>query len=189
MSFSRADKTIPLDELMRDHYAYIFRLACSILDDSDEAEDAAQETFIRAAVHLSEFRGEAEIKTWLTTIAVNVCRGELRKRRTRGVLEKTIRAIQSLVGKPTDPEKQADQNDLHAQLRQAVAGLDEKHRLPIILHYDQHMSVSQIAAMLETNEDTIHSRLYHARRKLAVKLGAVKPDAGSRKREDIQVKK
>lgn len=189
MAISRAGKPITLEELMREHYAYIFRLACSILDDPDEAEDAAQETFIRAAVHLPEFRGEAEIKTWLTSIAFNVCRSELRKRRTRGLLKNTIRTIQSLVGKAPDPEEQADQNDLHAQLRRAVAGLDEKHRLPVILHYVQHLSASQIAAMLETNENTIHSRLFHARRKLALKLSAVQPDAASRDREDVQVKK
>lgn len=187
MSFSRADKTISLDDLMREHYAYIYRLACSILDDPDEAEDAAQETFIRAAVHLPEFRGEAEIKTWLTSIAVNACRGELRKRRARGALEKTIRAIQSLVGKTHTPEEQADENELQAQLRRAVAGLDEKHRLPVILHYLQHMNVSQIASMLETNENTIHSRLFHARRKLAMKLGAVRPEAGFQEREDVDV--
>ena len=159
-----------LDEIMRAHYAYIFRLAYSILDDQDEAEDAAQETFIRAAAHLSEFRGEADIKTWLSAIAINVCRGELRQRRGRDLLEKSLQVIHTLVGRSPNPEDQAAQNDLHAQIRRAVAGLDEKHRYPLILHYVQHLSVCQIAAILKTNENTIYARLFYARRKLAKKL-------------------
>ncbi len=168
-------KTIMIDGLMREHYSYIFRLAFSILDDQDEADDATQEAFIRAAAHMSEFRGDAEIRTWLSAITVNVCRGELRKRRRRDLLEKTMQVIHLMIGKSPDPEDQAAQNDLHAQLRQAVAGLDEKHRFPLILRYVQQMSVGQIAAILETNENTIHSRLFHARRKLARKLREAQP--------------
>jgi RNA polymerase sigma-70 factor, ECF subfamily len=181
-------KTIMIDTLMRKHYSFIFRLTLSILDDQDEAEDATQETFIRAAAHITEFRGDAEIKTWLSAIAVNVCRGELRKRRRRDLLENTMQVIQLLVGKSPDPEDQAAQNDLHTQLRMAVAGLDEKHRFPVILHYIQHMSVGQIAAIMETNENTIHSRLFHARRKLAMKLRDAQPEVISLYHDDQRTK-
>jgi len=167
----------PIDMLMRQHYASILRLAVSILDDPDEAEDAAQETFIRAAAHAAGFRGEAEIKTWLSAIAINVCRSELRKRRTRSLLAKAMGVIHPLVSQPPDPEEHAAEGDLHAQLRRAVAGLDEKHRIPVILHYVQHLSVPQIAAVMETNENTIHSRLFHARRKLARQLRTAQPEA------------
>jgi RNA polymerase sigma-70 factor (ECF subfamily) len=173
-----------IDDLMRNHYAYIYRLAYSILDDPDEADDATQETFIRAAAHLSEFRGEAEIKTWLSAITVNVCRGELRKRRTRSLVVNTVHMFLLLVGKDLEPEEQALQNDLHAQLRQAITGLDEKHRIPVILHYVQRLSVSQIAAIMATNENTVHSRLFHARRKLAMKLRATQLDVHALPQED-----
>ena len=56
------------------------------------------------------------------------------------------------------------------QLRHAITSLDEKHRFPLILHYVQNLSVPQIAAIMDTSENTIHSRLFHARRKLAIKL-------------------
>jgi RNA polymerase sigma-70 factor (ECF subfamily) len=179
-----AGKAIVIDDLMRNYYTYIYRLALSILNDPDEAEDAAQETFIRVAAHLAEFRGDAEIKTWLSAIAINICRGELRKRRGRTLLEKVLQSIQTVVGKAPDPEDQAAQNDLHAQLRQAIAGLDEKHRFPVILYYLQHLSACQIAAIMKTNENTIHARLYHARRKLATKLKGAYPEAPSTSRED-----
>ena len=178
------DNTIMIDYLIREHYPYIFRLAFSILNNQDDADDATQETFIRAAAHVSEYRGEAEIKTWLSAITINVCCSELRKRRARKLLEKTMGTINSLIGKPPDPEDQAVQNDLNMQLRQAVAGLDEKHRIPLILHYVQHLSVTQIATIMETNENTIHSRLFHARRKLAIQLKKAPLDVHSLRQGD-----
>jgi RNA polymerase sigma-70 factor (ECF subfamily) len=170
---SRTGEDISIDKLIREYYSYIFRLAVSILDDPEDAQDATQETFILINTHLGEFRGEAVLKTWITAIAVNVCRGELRKRRGRSLLDKAILGMQTLIGKTPDPEEQAAQNDLHAQLRKAIAGLDEKYRLPVILHYVQHLSASQIAAVLKTNENTIHARLFHARRKLAKQLRCI----------------
>ena len=179
-------KIIFIDDLIREHYPYLFRLASTLLDDQDDADDATQETFIRAAAHLTEFRGEAEIKTWLSAIAVNVCRGELRKRKSRSILKRTMQVIQSRGGKLADPEEQAAQNDLHERLRKAIASLDEKHRLPVLLHYIQHQSVSQIASILDTNENTIHARLFHARRKLYMRLRDVvqQPSPNSHDRED-----
>lgn len=178
------DNTISIDDLIREHYSYILRLAVSILNNQDDADDAAQESFIRAAAHLSEYRGEAEIKTWLSAIAINVCRSELRRRRAGEILEMTMGTIHSLIGKPPDPEDQVAQNDLNKQLRQAVAGLDEKHRIPLILHYVQHLSVSQIATIMQTNENTIHSRLFHARRKLAIQLKKAPQDVHSLSQDD-----
>ena len=65
---------LDIDHLVAAHYGYIHRLAVSILDDLNEAEDAAQDTFIAASRSLSAFRAEADPKTWLTAIAVNACR-------------------------------------------------------------------------------------------------------------------
>lgn len=74
-------------------YNYVSRLALSILVDRDDAEDAAQETFIRAACNLDKLRGEADIKTWLYAIALNVCRKELQKRKSRQALGKALRGL------------------------------------------------------------------------------------------------
>ena len=79
-----------VDDLIRTHYAAVVRLATAILDDPEDAEDAAQETFIQLAAHLPEFRGEASLKTWLFSIAINICRTELRKRRRQNLLVNAI---------------------------------------------------------------------------------------------------
>ena len=160
-----------IERLVREHYAYVQRLALSILNDPDEAEDAAQETFIAAHRALGSFRGEAQTRTWLTTIAVNACRGRLRKRKVRQALHNTLAALHLQSALPSSPEQAALQSESDRQLWQAVDALDEKHRLPVILRYVHELSVPQIAAALNTSQGTIHSRLHYARLSLQQILG------------------
>src|SRR4030065_1345469 len=95
---------IGIEQLVKEYYPYIRRLAYSILDDLAEAEDAAQETFVSAHQSLERFREQALHKTWLTAIAVNVCRGRLRKRKTQHALITTLQAIHLLRRSPPSPE-------------------------------------------------------------------------------------
>jgi RNA polymerase sigma-70 factor (ECF subfamily) len=163
---------VSIEGLVREHYGYIQRLALSILDDPHEAEDAAQEAFIAASRSLSSYRGEANLRTWLTAIAVNGCRGRLRKRRTRQNLQHTLQALHLAQRSPISVEEAAIQQDSARSLRQAVAELDDKHRLPILLRYVHQLSVPEIARLLATNPGTIYSRLHYARRMLIARLDA-----------------
>jgi len=165
-----------LEVLVHEYYAYIRRLAYTILDDGSaeaaaEADDAAQETFITVHRALAGFRGRASLKTWLTAIAVNTCRARLRKRRRRQALQSTLRGLH-LAEPLTSPEECAAQNETHRHLWQAVDSLDEKHRLPVILRYVHELTVPEIAASLGANEGTIHSRLHYARKVLLDSLDA-----------------
>ena len=159
-----------IEALMQQYYPYVCRLAYSILGDPDDAEDAAQETFIRAALHMDDFRGEADQRTWLYAIAVNVCRTELRKRKRRLALEAALTSLQSLFGM-LSAEETAIKEDARANLIRAIDGLDEKHRIPLVLRYVEQMTAPQIAAVLNISEGTVHSRLHFAREKLARRLG------------------
>jgi RNA polymerase sigma-70 factor, ECF subfamily len=184
------DRTIPpetveaaqaFESLVREYYAYIRRLALTILDDggaeaSAEADDAAQETFITAYRALVGFRGRSSLKTWLTSIAVNACRARLRKRKLRQALQTTLRGLH-LTQRLASPEETAVQQEAHRHLWRAVDSLDEKHRLPVILRYVHEMSVPEIAASLGTNEGTIHSRLHYARKTLLDRLGSWSEEA------------
>jgi RNA polymerase sigma-70 factor (ECF subfamily) len=154
------------EALVQQYYAYVYRLALSILNDPDEAEDAAQETFIAAALNLDRYRGESSLKTWLYSIALNTCRGHLRKRKARNTMRKTWQAIYSLMSRPPTPEESALRAEADVQLWAAVDDLTEKHRVPIILRYAHNLTVPEIAQILEISEGTVHSRLHYARRKL-----------------------
>jgi RNA polymerase sigma-70 factor (ECF subfamily) len=167
---AQANDTAAIEALVREYYGYVLRLCLSVLDDATEADDAAQETFISAARDLPGYRGDAEPKTWLYAIAVNTCRGRLRKRRARQRLENSLRAVYFLFLRSADPEQAIIQDEANWQVWRAVDDLGEKHRLPVILHYVHELSASEIAAVLGLSEGTVHSRLHYARQYLHARL-------------------
>src|SRR5829696_3508294 len=78
---ARKGDAAALRTLIRRHDKYLYRIVRSVVPDDSEAEDAIQETFIRAFTRLSDFRGEASLRTWLTRIALNEVTRRLRRRR------------------------------------------------------------------------------------------------------------
>lgn len=158
------------EALVYTHYDAIYRLALSILADADEAEDAVQETFIAADRALDQYRGQSSLKTWLFAIAINQCRQMLRQRQRRQTVTNAWETARSLLARPTLPEETMAYTETADLLRQAVAELKEKHRLPIILRYTHDLTAPEIAQILQISEGTVHSRLHYARRELRQKM-------------------
>jgi RNA polymerase sigma-70 factor, ECF subfamily len=155
-----------IESLVREYFPYIRRLAFSILDDFPEADDIAQETFISAHRALTGFRNEADPKTWLTAIAVNACRGRLRKRKAHQLLTSTLQSLHLQKRVSPTTEEHMIQTEADQSIWQAVDNLDEKHRIPIILRYVHELNVPEIARILHIDQGTVHSRLHYARRRL-----------------------
>lgn len=145
-----------LEQTMAEHGDCILRLCFLILRDRATAEDAAQETFLRAWQSWDRFDGRAAVKTWLTSIAVNVCRHQLRSpwRRRRVDWE--------ALGELAAPEQQAEDGTV---LR-AVLSLPKKYREIVVLHYYQGFSTPEIAQMLHLPTGTVSVRLMRARERL-----------------------
>ncbi|NJD59714.1 MAG: hypothetical protein C3F13_11975 [Anaerolineales bacterium] len=169
------DTQVQLEKLLGDYYPSIRRLAHSILDDLDEADDATQETFIAAHRSIFDFRGESNPKTWLFSIAINVCRGRLRKRKVQRYLHNTLLSLHLLTDQTPSPEQSAITKEAKESIWKAVDKLDEKHKLPIILRYVHELSAADIANMLHISEGTVHSRLHYARNKLQTLIGPTAP--------------
>jgi RNA polymerase sigma-70 factor (ECF subfamily) len=172
LQHAQANDAVATEALVREFYGVVLRLCLSVLVDQNEAEDAAQETFIAAARNLPRYRGDADPKTWLYAIAINVCRGQLRKRRSRRFLEDSLKVIIGLFQKPADPEQLALQLETDRQVWRAVDSLGDKHRLPVILRYVHGLSAPEISVALNISEGTVHSRLYYARKYLQAQLRA-----------------
>lgn len=158
------------EALVYTYYDAIYRLALSILADVDEAEDAVQETFIAADRALDQYRGHSSLKTWLFAIAINQCRQMLRQRQRRQTVANAWETARSLLARSTLPEETMAYTETADYLRQAVAELKEKHRLPIILRYTHDLTAPEIAQILQISEGTVHSRLHYARRELRQKM-------------------
>ena len=159
------------EALMVDYYNFIYRLTNSILGDPCEAEDAAQETFIKAATHMGDYQIGTKIKSWLAKIAINICRDKLRKLKTRRRLQDVLKFLSwQTIQRSLTPEEIVIGNERLKIIHDVIEGLDEKHRLPILLRYGQGMAISEIAEVLNVNEGTIHSRLHYAHLKLRDRL-------------------
>jgi RNA polymerase sigma-70 factor (ECF subfamily) len=163
------DPSILAEFLVEQHYPYLYRLAVSILEDEDEADDAAQETILRALSHWQDSPCREGQRSWLSAIAINHCRDRLRRRRTS---QKVVQFLQVLHSNSKDPsvEELVDRNQSHSNLWETVQSLDEKHRLPVILRFMHGLSAAEIAKLLQINEGTVYSRLHYAMGKLRQSL-------------------
>jgi RNA polymerase sigma-70 factor (ECF subfamily) len=161
------------EAMMVDYYNTIYRLTKAILQDSDDADDAAQETFLQAAAHIADYQPGTKIKSWLSKIAVNICRDKLRRRKTRLRLLNALKLLswQARRGSPS-PEEAVISGERRRIIRSVIETLDEKHRLPILLRYVQGMAIAEIAEVLEIQEGTVHSRLHYAHLRLRERLAA-----------------
>jgi RNA polymerase sigma-70 factor (ECF subfamily) len=156
--------------MVRAYRAPLFRLALSILNDADKAEDAVQDALIRAARSIDRYRPGTNFKAWLYTITVNTCRDQLRKRAARSRLNRVWGAIHSQASPASRPETAALENESRARLWALVGDLGEKYRLVVILRLGQGISIREIGEILEVSEKTVYSRLYEALKQLRQKI-------------------
>ncbi len=148
----------------------LYRFACSALGDPDEAEDAVQQAFIQAAAHLGRYQPGTNFKAWLYTIAVNTCRGTLRKRKARQALARLLGREATPTVRSGELEDRLAQREAAGQLWTAVAQLDEKYRLVVLLRFEQELSIAEIAQVLSVRPKTVYTRLYEALRRLRGRL-------------------
>jgi RNA polymerase sigma-70 factor (ECF subfamily) len=142
----RGDGTA-LDALVSRHHAAVYAVAYRVLGDPDAAEDAAQETFLKAIRALDGFRAEASFKTWLLRIAANTATsaGRTRTRRREVALEPTVEGGRS-------PEREAVLRTEAERVEAALAELPEKQRLAVSLRLHEEMTHLEIAEVLGTSE-------------------------------------
>lgn len=156
----REEKERRLEALMQRYGSEVKRLCCLYLQDGALAEDAAQETFIKAWRALDAYRGDASERTWLMRIAVNTCRDVLRS----GWFRRMDRRIT-----PEELPLTAPSPDAPA-IAEAIMVLPRKDREILILRYYQQMPPAEISQLLQTSVHTVKSRLNRAKKKLKTML-------------------
>lgn len=134
-------------------------------------DDLVQEVFVRALERRRQFRGDCEFGTWLTRIAVNVCRGHYRKSQVRRML---FGAFADERQRSTQHDQPAD-DAMHEATRHAVAQLPPKYREVIVLHYLEEYSTEEVAQTLALTRSAVQKRLLRARDKLEQLLAEWRP--------------
>ena len=144
-----------ISRLIKTYEKDLLRLCCVMLKDAAMAEDAVQETFIKAYRNLHTFRGDSSEKTWLIRIAINVCRD---MRRTAW-----FRNIGRMVSLNDVELAQKQELDVSSALIGEITRLPEKYKEVILLHYYEGLNQSEIAGILRVSPATVHRRLIKAR--------------------------
>ncbi len=157
--------------IMRRNNRRLYRLARSILRDDAEAEDAVQETYLRAFTRLDAFRGEASLATWLTRIIMNESLGRLRRRRPTAELECADQEAMSGSAAASSstlpsPEGQAARAEIRRLVESAIDALPANFRTVFILRAVEQLSVEETAACLGILAETVKTRHHRAKRLL-----------------------
>jgi RNA polymerase sigma-70 factor (ECF subfamily) len=154
-----------------------------MLGDAAAAEDAAQETFLRAYRNLGRYDPGRKFINWLLTIASNYCVDRLRKRRLKFVSLESILPGESLMDKQASPEEQFANAEMQENIQGLLNQLSPNDRAAVVLKYWYDMSYDEIAATLSLSISAVKSRLHRARRELA-NLWGVRPTVGYRRHDE-----
>jgi RNA polymerase sigma-70 factor (ECF subfamily) len=161
------------DELVRRYQERIYATIYHMTSNHEDANDLAQDTFIKAYQALKSFKGGSSFYTWVYRIAVNKTINFLKQRKNRAQmslndLDFNAEHDPDLVALISDktPRREAGLAELQEKLNEAMLKLSDYHRLVVTLHDVQGMSHEEIAKIMDCNIGTVRSRLFYARQQL-----------------------
>ena len=157
-------------ELVYTYQDSVYNLCYRMLSERTEAEDAAQEAFLRAYLNLQRYDPGRSFKTWLLTIASNHCIDRLRRRRMTWLSIDDPLPSLTLSSDEPEPEDELIRHEQSAAIQSILNELNPDYRAAVVLRYWYDFSYNEIADVLDTTESAIKSRLFRARQILAEKM-------------------
>ena len=159
--------------LMDRHLTRMLALARRMLGNHADAEEVAQEVFLRVWTHAERWEpGKAQFGTWLHRVATNLCLDRLRRRRGT----EDIDAIPEPASGEPGPDRQLEQRELAARVEAALQSLPERQRAAIVLSHYQGLGNIEAADILGVSVEAVESLLSRARRQLRVALATEKDE-------------
>lgn len=157
----------------------VYNLCYRMLGDVNEAEDATQETFLRAYTRLDTYQPDRKFSSWLLSVASHYCIDLLRKRRYQMVSWDDLPPWRWLPDTEPQPEEVALKHESDDDLRGLLDTLPSDYRAAIILRYWHEMSYDEIAEALNTSVSAIKSRLFRARQMMAQSAEEIEIEANA----------
>ncbi|WP_312472291.1 RNA polymerase sigma factor SigW [Neobacillus sp.] len=154
----------------------IYQLCFRMLGNRHEAEDMAQEAFIRAFVNIKSFNQNLKFSTWLFRIATNLCIDRMRKKKPDYYLDAEVAGTEGLnmySQIPSDtplPEKELESLELQEAVQKEILKLPEKYRSAIVLKYIEELSLNEISEILDLPLGTVKTRIHRGREALRQQL-------------------
>ncbi|HEY1472153.1 MAG TPA: RNA polymerase sigma factor [Candidatus Acidoferrum sp.] len=167
---AKSGRQAPFGELCERHVKRVFYVTRRIMRHREDAEDAVQDCFLSAFLHLKDFDGRSQFATWLTRIAINAAFAKLRKK--RGIREVPIdepsaslerEAHREIPDEAPDPEEIYRLRERRLIVNAAISELRPRVRKAVELHHLQEQSVSETARILGISVAAVKARMFHAR--------------------------
>jgi len=168
------------EELVARHRDKIYARAFSMMRNEEEATDLSQEAWVKAWQRLKQFQGEASFVTWMTRIVINLCLDQFRRQkrlRAESIeqLDEELGGVERQMPIVTpNPTERLGRGELLQRIDKAIGQLSYEHRTVLILHEFEDLEYKEIAKRMECSIGTVMSRLFYARRKMAVLLAGLK---------------
>ena len=162
--------------LVDKHQKLVYNLALKMLVNPEDAEDAAQEAFIKAFRSINSFRGESKFSVWLYKLTNNICLDMLRKKREATVslsVEDADGGDDSeieIADARFSPDEVYEKKEMREALHRGLGELDEEFRSVLVLREVSGLSYDEIAQTLDLDPGTVKSRIFRARKKLCTIL-------------------
>jgi RNA polymerase sigma-70 factor (ECF subfamily) len=165
------------DDLVKRYQERIYATVYHMTSNHEDANDLAQEAFIKAFHALKSFKGGSSFYTWVYRIAVNKTINFLKQRKNKSLLSlddidfnaEHDPDLMALISEKT-PRREISLTELQEKLNEAMQKLSEHHRLVVTLHDVQGLSHEEIAKIMDCNIGTVRSRLFYARQQLQAYL-------------------
>lgn len=158
------------EELVEEYRERVYRVAWRILRDDEDAEDAAQEAFIKIFKSIGRFEGRSSVYTWIYRITVNIALNKLKRDKFRRMVP-----LGDMIRKDTrpgaDPSRTTMGSEIARRIGEAVDTLPEKQRAVFTLKFYEELSHREIAEIVGCSEGTSKANYFHAIRKLRKLLG------------------
>ncbi len=157
-------------QLVEAYQTHVYNLCYRMLGEAESAEDAAQETFLRAYEHLPRYDARRPFATWLMSIAAHYCIDKLRRRRfSFSSLDEDMEGgrLEFADGNTPDPESEIVSRQRREQMQKVLQQLDPVDRAAVVLRYWHQSSEVEIAETLRLTVSAVKSRLHRARHELA----------------------
>lgn len=154
----------------------VFHVCFRMLGNRHEAEDIAQEAFLRAYVNINSFNIELKFSTWLYRIATNLCIDRIRKKKPDYYLDAEVAGTDGLnmysqiASDSRLPEEEVQSLELQETIQREISKLPEKYRSVIVLKYIEELSLNEISEILNLPLGTVKTRIHRGREALRNQL-------------------
>lgn len=170
------------EELVARHRDKIYARAYTMMRNEEEAIDLSQEAWVKAWQRLVQFQGDSSFATWMTRIVINLCLDQIRKNKRQRAesidqLDEELGGVERQMPVVTpNPTEGLERSELRERIDAALEKLSYEHRTVLVLHEFEDLEYKEIAKRMKCSIGTVMSRLFYARRKMAVLLAGLKKE-------------